>query len=265
MKQFASLNKRNTWDLIWVLFRTDFKLKYNDSVLGFIWVLIKPFSIFAIMYFVVTKVFNNTSTPNFGLYLLLGNMVMAYWNEGTNQGMESLLSKANLIAKVNFPRYIVLISSTLLASVTFIINLCIFAIIAATKNIFPTPLQLLWFLFCVGILYAVITVTSMFLSITYVKFRDLKQIWELFNQILLWLTPVFYPITALLGKSEILDLIITKINPIAVILQSGRNAILYNDITNQITVFAWVGVITVTGIVGYLFYTKSIKRIAEFF
>lgn len=263
---FESLKQRNTWDLIWQLFRTDFKLKYNDSILGFIWVLIKPFTIFAIMFFILSKVFPSGAIQYFPLYLLLGNMVMSFWTEGTMLGMGSLLSRAGLITKVNFPRYIVLVSSTILALVNFVINIFIFFLLAFfyTSNT-PSLMQILWFVFCLGTLYLLITVVSMFLSVTYVKFRDLLHIWELFNQLIFWTTPIFFPIQALIEKSALIEIVLTKLNPISVLLISARSAILYNDIVLQRTVFAWFGIILIIGSLGYIYYKNSIKRIAEFF
>lgn len=263
---FQSFKKRNTWDLIWQLFRTDFKLKYNDSVLGFIWVLVKPFALFMIIYTVISTVFNPGSViPNYPLYLLLGNMYLSYWIEGSTHGMESLLSRASVITKVNFPRYIVLLSSTLLSSVNFLINLLVFIIIAAFNHLNPSPLQILWFIFCTFCLYSLITVISMFTSILFVKFRDLKQIWELFNQLIFWATPIVYSADTLIKKSALFDLLLTKLNPISVFLLSGRSAILYNDIDYKKSVFIWFIVIIIGGIIGYIYYKKSIKRIAEFF
>lgn len=258
--------KRNTWDLIWELFRTDFKLKYNDSVLGFIWVLIKPFSLFLIMYLVISNVFKVGGTvKNFPLYMLLGNMIISFWNEGTAYGMDSILGKAGMIAKVNFPRYIVLLSTSMLASVNFLINLLVFIVIASTRHIGFNIFHAIWFLFCMLGLYLLIVVTSMFLSVTYVKFRDLKQIWDLFNQLIFWATPIVYPASVLISKSKLFDIILTKINPISVFLMSARDAILYNDITYQVNVFIWFGIVIIIGFFGYIHYKKSIKRIAEFF
>jgi ABC-2 type transport system permease protein len=263
---FKSFKKRNTWDLITELFRTDFKLKYNDSLLGFIWVLVKPFSIFLIMYFVLTRVFTpSQEIPNFTLYLLLGNMVIGFWNEGTTLGMDSLLSRAGLITKVTFPRYIVLVSATLLSIVNFFINLLVFIVLGLINHISPSILETLWFVFCILNLYLLILAVSMFISIAYVKFRDLKQIWELFNQLLFWATPIFYTIDSIAHRSSILYFVITKLNPIAIMLNSARDAILYNKITYQSTVFIWFGIICVGLVLGYIFYKNSIKRIAEFF
>jgi ABC-2 type transport system permease protein len=263
---FQSLKKRNTFDLIIQLFRTDFKLKYNDSILGFIWVLIKPFALFAIIYFVLSKVFPNNGIQNFPFYLLLGQMFMTFWTEGTLMGMTSLLSRAGIITKINFPRYIVLISSTLLSLVNFLINLVIFLILTLLTGVLSLDiLHILWFLYCTVLLYMLITVVSMFLSITFVKFRDLSHIWELFNQLLFWTTPVIYAIDTIASKSRILDLILTKLNPLSVILSSARDAILYSKFSFMPQVFVWSILIALFGYFGYIYYRSSIKRIAEFF
>ncbi len=259
-----SLKQQNTLDLIWQLFRTDFKLRYNDSFLGFLWVLMKPFCIFLIMYFVLSKVFPSNE-PNFALYLLIGNVFITFWSDGTNMGLESILSRAGLITKVNFPRYIVLISATAIAVVNFLINSAVVAVFLVFQNIIPSLYQILWFFFTAGILYILILAVSMTISVIYVRFRDLKQIWELLNQVLFWATPVFYSIDNIIKKSEFFDFLLTRANPLSVLLTSGRNAILKQDITYQYIVFIWGAIILILLFFSYLFYKKSIKRIAEYF
>lgn len=259
-----SLRNQNTIDLIWQLFRTNFKLKYNDSILGFLWVLMKPFATFLMMYYVLSKIFPSNE-PNFAIYLLIGNVFLTFWSDGTSMGMDSLLSRAGLIMKVNFPRYTVLISSTAISVVNFLINLSVVGIFMIFSGIIPSLIHILWFLFCSFILYMLILMVSMFISVIYVRFRDLKQIWELFNQLLFWSTPVFYSIDNLIKKSEVFEMILLRLNPISVLLISGRSAILKKDIILQPQVFIWLGIILFLWIFAYIFYRKSIKKIAEFF
>jgi ABC-2 type transport system permease protein len=216
------------------------------------------------MYFVLTRIFPSTE-PNFALYLLIGNVFITFWNDGTGMGMDSLLGRAGLITKVNFPRYTVLISSTAISVVNFLINMSVVTIFMLMAGIVPTFIQIIWFFFCVAITYLLILVTSMFISVVYVRFRDLKQIWELFNQLLFWSTPIFYSIDSIVKKSAYFDFLLTKLNPLSVLLLSARSAVLKNDIFLQPNVFAWLGIITVIGIFGYIFYTRSIKKIAEYF
>lgn len=259
-----SLRNQNTVDLIWELFRTDFKLRYNDSFLGFLWVLMKPFSIFFILYFVLTRVFPS-QVENFVLYLLIGNVFITFWSDGTSMGLDSLLSRAGLITKVNFPRYIVLLSSTAISVVNFFINSVIVAVFVMVNGLQPTLLQVLWYLVCATILYFVILTVSMFISVIYVRFRDLKQIWELFNQILFWVTPIFYSYQVVAANSEIFRIIIFWLNPVAVLLISARAAIIENDIKFQTNVFAVSIAVLILFTLGYIFYKKSIKKIAEYF
>jgi ABC-2 type transport system permease protein len=216
------------------------------------------------MYFVLTKVFPSNE-PNFALYLLIGNIFITFWSDGTSMGMDSLLSRASLITKINFPRYTVLLSSTAVSVVNFLINCCIIAIFLIISGVTPGIVHIIWFFFCSFILYLLIIVVSMFLSVVYVRFRDLKQIWELFNQLLFWSTPIFYSLDNVINKSEVLNIVLTKLNPISIFLSSGRNGLLKNDIIFQVNVFVWLGIIIVLGISSYFFYTKSIKKIAEYF
>lgn len=259
-----SLHNRNTIDLIWQLFRTDFKLKYNDSILGFIWVLLKPFTIFLIMYFVLSKIFVSTE-ENFAIYLLIGNVFITLWSDGTNMGMDSLYSRAGLITKVNFPRYVVLLSATAISYVNFLINTVVVAFFMILQGVYPTPLQVFWYFFCSVILYLLILNISMIISVIYIRFRDLKQIWELFNQVVFWGTPVFYSVDVIASKSEAFRIVLTILNPISVLLTSARKGVLNNDISLQMNVFIWLCVICMTGFLSYLFYKKSIKKIAEYF
>lgn len=260
----ASLKKRNTYDLIWILWRTDFKLKYNDSVLGFIWVLIKPFSVFLILYVFLTNIFPSP-VEHFVIYLLIGNVFISFWTEGTNLGLDSLLSRAGLITKVNFPRYTVLISSTSIALVNFLINSIIVFIFVFVNGLKPRIMDVLWYFLCSAILYMIMITVSMFLSILYVRFRDLKQIWELFTQLLFWMTPVFYSYQALASKNEIFELILYWLNPVSVLLISAREALMRNEITLQFNVFAVMSLFLVLFGIGYTFYKKQIKKIAEYF
>jgi ABC-2 type transport system permease protein len=202
---------------------------------------------------------------NFAVYLLIGNIFITFWNDGTSMGMDSLLSRAGLITKINFPRYVVLISSTGIAVVNFFINCVVVAIFMYVSNVIPSLIHVVWFFFCSFILYLLILVVSMFLSIIYVRLRDLKQIWELFNQILFWSTPVFYNYFTVSQNSSIMETLLSYVNPVSVLLVTSRNGLMNGDIILHSSVFMWIGIIFIVGGLGYLFYKKQIKKIAEFF
>lgn len=265
MLKFIGIKKRNTWDLIWILFRTEFKLKYNDSFLGIIWVVLKPFLLYLILYFVLTQVFVNLSIKHFAIYLFIGQMFVNLWSETTSKGMESFLSYAHLISKIVFPRYVVLISSTLIAIVNFLINCIVLSIFILFSEIRPSIVEIFWFLLCAILLYLIGIIVSMFISIVYVKFRDLKQIWELFNTMIFWLTPVFYLPANLSDKNGLLYYIVEHINPISILLISARDGLIYHSISKFSEVGLLLIIFSAIGIIGYGYYRKNIARIAESF
>lgn len=257
---------QNTRDLIWQFVKTEFKLKYNNSVLGFIWVLIKPLVIFFILYIVMSKVFPNGSLQYFPLYLLLGTIVSGQFSEATTAGINSLLNKQSLILKVNFPRYIVVISAMLLPAINFFINLSIYFIVSiGFYGKVPSLLSILWFFVAYILLFLLMLGFSLFTSIWHVKLRDIGSIWELVIQLIFWLTPVFYDLNVVRQKSEFMGTLIGDVNPVTVVLQAIRNAFIYDQVTNKILILVWYIIALLLVISGYFYFRKNVKKIAEDF
>jgi ABC-type polysaccharide/polyol phosphate export permease len=265
---FKSLRKRNTWDLIGQFFRTDFKLKYNDSVLGFLWVLLKPLAIFLVTYTVTSRVFLNQSIEYYPVYLLMGTIFSSFWSEATLAGLNSIRNKSGLILKVNFPRFIVVISSTLIPIINFLINMLIFLIIFfffIHPHTYPGIAQYLWFILCFAGLYILVFAFSLFTSIFYVKFRDLQHIWELVLSMLFWVTPIVYNPDKIFHNAGFANFVITKLNPLSVFMASGRNALLYNEISHPEITLIWLGIGIIFSILGYFYFRVAVKRVAEDF
>jgi ABC-type polysaccharide/polyol phosphate export permease len=263
---FKSFKNRNTWDLIWQFFKTDFKLKYNNSILGFLWVLIKPLVLFAVLYTVTSKVFVNQNITYYPFFLLLGTIVNSFWGEGTMSGLNSILGKSGLILKVNFPRYIVVVSATLIPIINLIINSAVFFVLLLIFKDGPTPdlIHYAWFVICMLGLYMLIFAFSLFTSILYTKYRDIQHIWELVLQMMFWITPIVYNPYAIF-KPGILKDIVTKYNPVGVFITSARDAVVYKDIQRQGLTFAWIGIAFVLLNLGYFYFKNSVKRVAENF
>jgi lipopolysaccharide transport system permease protein len=172
---------------------SDFKVRYQNSVLGYVWTLIKPLLLFAVLY-VVFSLFMRFPVENYQLYLLLGVIIWNFFAEATVIALRSFETKQSLITKIYFPRIIVVIASTITSFMTFLLNMIVFFVFLALSNI---GFQLSFFFFLVYIfeLYFIILAVSLVLSAFYVKFRDLSHIWEVLLQIGFWLTPIIYPVS----------------------------------------------------------------------
>ena len=105
-------NKRNRVILL-ELVKTDFKLRYQGSFLGILWSVLKPLLLFLVMYLVFVKFLKFTDgTKTYPIVLLLGIALWGFFTEATSVGMNAIVSRGDLLRKINFPKYIIIISST---------------------------------------------------------------------------------------------------------------------------------------------------------
>lgn len=122
------------WTVLQGLVKTDFKLRYQGSFLGIAWSVLKPLMMFCVMYVVFGKFLRmSDGTSTYPVVLLLGISSWQFVTESTNVGLRSVVDRGDLLRKIHFPNYIVVVSATVGALISYAINLVvvlIFAIIA---------------------------------------------------------------------------------------------------------------------------------------
>jgi len=250
----------NKKDLLIELVRTNFKLRYNNSLLGFVWVLLKPLLTFLVLYFVFSR-FRAEWIDNYQIYLLLGIILYTFFNEGIMFGMSSILSTSHIILKVNFPREVALSSSIIMALINFIINIIVLGIFMIFNPISTSVIGLLYFILIICALFLVIYAVSLFSSIILVKLRDLEHITTLILQLLFYATPIFYPIDILPVSAQR----IIGLNPLTIIIQASRSAVITGEVVLFDRILIVIGGSILFIFLGKLFFNKNIKRIAELF
>lgn len=257
MDRTLSQNK----DLLFELTKTSFKLRYNGSVLGMIWVLLKPLLIFTIQYIVFSTFFKNQSISNYPIYLLLGILLYNYFNEAVIFGMNSLLDKAHIILKVNFAKNVAVMSAIFMALVNLLINLIVLLIFIFFNEVNANLESVLYSGFILLTLTLALYAVALFSSVIAVKIRDLKNIFEIFIQLGYYLVPIFYPITIIPESYRP----IIELNPLTIIIQSIRSAIIDGQIINLKSNII-IGLATLVLLaLGTVFFNKNIKRIAEYY
>jgi ABC-2 type transport system permease protein len=216
------------------LVRTDFKLRYQGSVLGYAWSLLRPLLLFLILYVVFVKFLKlGTGIPHYPVYLLLGIVLWNFFNEMTVQSLGSIVGRGDLIRKIRIPRWIIVLSSSISALINLFLNL-----IVVTLFIFINHVDLLrtalWLPLILVELYIFALGLSLFLSAAYVKFRDIGYIWEVILQAGFYLTPILYPL------SRIPSLTFQKLillNPMAQTIQDARYSIVSHQTTTAYRLF----------------------------
>ncbi len=250
--------RKNTWFLIKQLAITDFKIRYNGSVLGYMWSLLNPLLTFAVLYLVFSVFMSMGGVPHYQLYLLLGIMLWNYFAEATNNGMQSMLYKSSLISKINFPKWIILVASNLTALFTLVLNLVVFFIFFAFSGAALMPMALM-FLMCLIELLVLSFGVSLILSAFYLKYRDLGHLWSVLLQMGFWLTPITYLITTI--PVRIRQLLI--LNPMARVIIDARDTLIYNTmpaLRHTLISFLMIGVILYIGV---LVFKRRSSRFAE--
>lgn len=208
----------------------DFKIRYQSSVLGYLWSVLRPMFLFAILYMVFTYIFKvGKGVPHYPVYLLMGIIMWNFFTETTVTGMSAVVGKGDLIRKINIPKYLTVLSSSFSALINLGINLVVLLIFAFANGVDITwrwallPLVLME-------LYVFALSLAFFLSALYVKFRDVTYIWEVGLQAAFYATPIIYPLTIVDEKLRHFFFI----SPMAQIIQDAR----YLFVTTE-TVTVW--------------------------
>jgi ABC-2 type transport system permease protein len=214
---------------------TDFKLKYQGLALGYLWSLAKPLMLFAVLYFVFTRLIRlGDAIPHYAVYLLLGVVLWSYFLESTQVAMVSVVDRRELIRKVYFPRIVIPIATSISSLITLGLNLLvIFVFIASTGIGFSISLPL-FFLLIIE-LYVLSLGFSLLLAALYVKFRDLRPIWEVGLQLLFYASPIIYPLTIVPRKFATL----MSLNPIAQIIEDSRKLLVTPKALSTVDYVSW--------------------------
>ena len=226
------LNKKNRI-LLAELTKTDFKLRYQGSVLGYLWALLRPLMMFAILYVVFAKLLKfGGDVPHYPVYLLAGTTMWSFFTECTSQGIQAMVVRGDLIRKISFPKYIVVVSATLTAVINMLINLVVVIVFALINGVTPSWSWLL-------VPFSLIEIYILSLSIAFllgainVKYRDVTSIWDVMTQALFYAVPIFYPIS-MVAESSTTAAKILLLNPIAQAIQDIRHNLITPD-----TVTTW--------------------------
>ena len=246
---------RKSLDIVREFAIADFRLRYHDSLLGYLWFLLSPSLMFGVYYFVFTRVIN-VKIPDFALYLILGIISYNFFQDCTYSAMYSLLAKAHIIKKIYFPRYLIILASSTTAIFSLLVNMAI--ILLAVFIVRGVP-PLLW-LVPVPMLCLIFFSTGVgfILSAMYARFRDLSQIWNVLVLAIFWLTPVVYDVSALPESTQIL----VFLNPLARIFMLFRHYLLYDFFDAQ---FLWITIVSssVAFVIGLITFLKVQDRLAE--
>lgn len=263
------LNQKNLI-LLSEMIKTDFKLRYQGSLIGHLWSILKPLLLFTIMYLVFVKFLRfDDGTPHYTVGLLLGMVTWSFFTEATSMGMTSIVARGDLLRKLNFSKEIIVLSAISGAAINYAINLLVVFVFGLLNGISITANLLMIFPFFIELTILSAGI-SFILATLFVKFRDIGPIWEVFLQAGMYATPIIYSLTFIIQRGQTTIAKIMMLNPIAQIIQDLRHFIVYSGSLRGWDLIQNHGIALipyllpfVIFVIGYVIFNKNAKKFAE--
>jgi ABC-2 type transport system permease protein len=246
---------------------TDFKLRFFGSILGYFWQLVRPLMLFGVLYFVFTEFVRLGEGVPFYPVVLLSNIVLyTFFAEGS-AALTSLVDRESLVRKVQFPLIAIPLAAVLLAAFNLALNGLAVLIFALASGVRP-HWSWLEFPLLLGALGMFVLGLAMLLSALFVRFRDVKPIWEVVLQIFFYATPIIYAIETIDISRRLQELIM--LNPLAAIIQQFRHAIIDPGAPSAAAAAGGsarllipAGIILVVFVLGIWAFNREARRAAE--
>lgn len=253
--------------LTWSLALMEFKVRYFGSALGYLWQLVRPLMLFGVLYVVFTEFVDFNAGVKYFPAVLLSSIVMyTFFSDATSSAVTSVLDRENLVRKIQFPRIVVPLATVLNAFFNLITNMGAVAVFIIATGVRPNWTWI-GFPFLLFLLVALAIGASMLLSALYVRFRDVKPIWDVILQLLFYGSPILYAIEVIpsdTGRE------IVMCNPLATILVQSRHWLIDPSAPSAPqAIGGWglmmipIGISAVVCVLGLYLFKREAPRIAE--
>lgn len=243
---------------IWTLIRTDFKVRYHGTVMGFFWAMLKPVAMFLALFGVFYFIFGRKE--NYAFNLVLGIFLYEYFNEATNTGLISLHQKGYLLTRSRFPRWILALTSTANPLITLLVASAALIGYLTVAGRFPGLLALLLYLVYLVHLVAIVCAFSLASSVLFLRYRDLNQIWEVVARAGFFLAPVIYPLEILPERYHFY----LYLWPPTSVIQFARDVLARGEVPTLKAHLLLTGMTLVCLGIGAVIYRRLAPRAAEY-
>lgn len=253
--------------LTWTLAVLEFRLRFFGSMLGYLWQLMRPLMLFGILYLVFTQVVRVGDTVKFYPVVLLSGIVLyTFLAEATSASVTAVVDRENLVRKIDFPRLAIPLSVVLTSYFNLLLNLIavmVFMLVSGvelhTRWLLLVPLLLFLGVFVGGL--------AMLLSALYVRFRDMRPIWDVALPIIFYGSPILYPIETV-PEGKLRSAVMC--NPLASVVQEVRHNVIDTNapsaadvLGGEVRLLIPVAIVLLTVAVGFWYFNREAPHIAE--
>jgi ABC-2 type transport system permease protein len=217
---------REIWryrELLVALTKTELKVKYKNSALGFVWSMLNP-ALYLVVFYVVFQLILGNGIPNFPIYLLSGLLIWNLFSTALAASTNSVVANAGLVRKVAFPREILPLASVGAALLHFFLQaiVLILALVIFRYDVAFGYLPLLPVALVALLMFA--AASGVFLAACNVRLRDTAHFVELALLAWFWVTPIVYPYATVSQKMGS-DTWLYLLNPVTDVVLTFQRAI----------------------------------------
>lgn len=251
--------------LVWQLTKREVAGRYRGSHLGLIWSLIHPLVMLIVYTFVFSVVFQarwgvspNETRAEFALVLFAGLIIFHFFSDVMNRSPLLVVSNPAYVKKIIFPIELLPIVTILSSLFQFLVSFSVLIIgqILINKT-FPLTIILLPFLFLPFMLFSL--GASWLLSSFGVYFRDIAHLMSIATTLLLFMSPVFYPLSAVPENLQPL----LALNPLTFFLEAARQLLIFGQVPKLSVWALYSAASLVVATVGYWWFQRARKGFAD--
>ena len=255
---------RELWqyrELFYFFTLRDIKVKYKQTVLGFLWAVLQPLVMALLFSFFLGKAITNYTRLDlpYEIFALSGLVLWGIFSSGLNNAGNSMVSNANIIKKIYFPRLIIPISAVLVGLFDFLMAFTVFVVYCFAKHIFFSWDALLYFPLSVLLTCVATFGSGALLAALNIKYRDFRYIIPFLIQFLLFLTPVIYPTNI---TSNLYLKLLMALNPMSAPLDFFRAAITHQDLDIKADLIS-VTTSLILFVIGLVYFKKTEAYFAD--
>ncbi len=259
-----SIGLKELWayrELFYFFTWRDVKVKYKQTVFGFLWAILQPlFMTIVFTVFISDSITQKTQlTIPYPVFALSGMLLWGIFSNGMSNAANSMVTNANIIKKIYFPRLIIPISSILVAVFDFFIAFIIFIILVFIYKVeinyaalFLLPLSVL--ITCLAAMGC-----GTLLAALNIKYRDVRYVIPFLVQGLLFLTPVLYPIN--ISNSAVAQIVL-RLNPISGALELIRGLFIGYTINYETVILSSISSLCLF-VIGIIYFRKTESYFAD--
>lgn len=250
-------------DLLIYLVKSGLKAEHRNSYLGYFWWLLDPLLNVLVYYFLVVIVLNR-GTENYGLYLVVGLVAWRWISTTINSSAKSVLRYSSIINQVALPKAIFPIAFTLTQLFNFMFGLVVIAIFLLLYGVMPS-VYIIYLPFIVFIQLVSHIALGLFLGYITIFVRDIENIMSHITRIFFYASPIIWEGARLLRSDKIPDWLVPIIeyNPVAIIVTSYRDILIYHQHPNLIGLGGLFIVSLIVAIYMLNYYSKNEHKIIK--